>query len=95
MSGRQAILKMLGQKYNDGKKEMEAQVEEDIKKKPGFRYFLRANTRWHQGRYLTKTTGPQGSGILKSMALANSLVILSEDAEFIKKGEKVNVRFLD
>jgi molybdopterin molybdotransferase len=92
---RPAILKMLGQKYNDRKKEVEAQVEEEIKKKPGFKYFLRANTRWHQGRYFTKTTGPQGSGILKSMALANSLVILSEDAEFIKRGEKVNVRFLD
>ncbi len=92
---RPAILKILGQKNNDGRKEMEAVAEEDIKKKPGFRYFLRANTRWHQGRYLTKTTGPQGSGILKSMALANSLIILPEDKEFVKKGERVTVIFLD
>ena len=92
---RPAVLKMLGQKNNDGRKEVEAAAEEDIRKKPGLRYFLRANTGWRQGMYFTKTTGPQGSGILKSMALANSLIILPEDAEFIKKGEKVNVRFLD
>ena len=92
---RPAILKMLGQKNNDGRKEMEAVAEEDIKKKPGFRYFLRANTGWKQGMYFTKTTGPQGSGILKSMALANSLIILPEDKEFVKKGEKIRVRFLD
>lgn len=92
---RPAILKMLGQKNNDEKKEAKAVLEEDIKKKRGFRYFLRANTRWHQGRYLTRTTGPQGSGILKSMALANSLIILPEDKEFVKKGERVTVIFLD
>ena len=91
---RPVILKMLGQK-EDERKEAEAVLGEDIKKKRGFRYFLRANTRWHQGRYLTRTTGPQGSGILKSMALANSLIILPEDKEFVKKGERVTVRFLD
>jgi len=91
---RPVILKMLGQK-KDERKKIEAVLEEDIKKKPGFRYFLRANTRWHQGRYLTRTTGPQGSAILKSMALANSLIILPEDKEFVKKGERVTVIFLD
>lgn len=88
------ILKMLGKK-EDERKEVEAVLEEDIKKKSGFRYFLRANTQWQRGMYFTKTTGPQGSGILKSMALANSLIILPEDKEFVKKGEKVTVRFLD
>ena len=91
---RPAILKMLGQK-NDERKEVEAVVGEDIKKKPGFRYFLRANTSWKQGMYWTKTTGPQGSGILKSMALANSLIILPEDKHFIKKGTRIRVRFLE
>ena len=91
---RPVILKMLGQK-EDERKEVEAVLGQDLKKKKGFRYFLRANTRWQQGKYVTKTTGPQGSGILKSMGLANSLIILPEDKEFIKKGKKVTVRFLD
>ena len=91
---RPAILKMLGQQQ-DTRKEVDAVLEEDIKKKKGLRYFTRAQTRWEDGVYLVRTTGPQGSGILKSMALANSLIILPEDEEFIEKGTRVTVRFLD
>lgn len=91
---RPAILKMLGQ-TSDDRQEAEAFLEEDIEKKKGLRYFLRAQTRWEDGGYLTKTTGPQGSGILKSMMLANSFIILPEEEEFIKKGAKVRVRFLN
>lgn len=90
---RPAILKMLGQK--DGlRKEAEAVLEGDIKKKKGLRYFVRANTRWQQGKFVTDTTGPQGSARLKSMALANSLIILPEEDEHIEKGRRVAVRFL-
>jgi molybdopterin molybdotransferase len=91
---RPMILKMLGQN-EDTRKELDAVLEEDIKKKKGLRYFLRARTRWEDGVYLTRTTGPQGSGILKSMALANSLIILPEEEEEIKRGTRVTVRFLD
>jgi len=90
---RPTILKMLGQK--DEQEEVEAILVEDIHKKKDFRYFLRAQTRWRDGVYLTRTIGPQGSGVLKSMALANSLIILPEDKELVKKGEWVTVRFLD
>jgi molybdopterin molybdotransferase len=91
---RPAILNMLGQNI-DSRKEVEAVLDEEISKKKGFRYFLRAQTRYKDGAYLTHTTGPQGSGILKSMLLANSLIILTEEVGFIKKGAKVTVRFLD
>lgn len=90
---RPAILRMLGQN-DDMRHEVEAILEEDIKKKRGLRFFLRALTRWENGEYRTKTTGPQGSAILKSMMLANSLIILPEDEEYIKRGTKVRVRFL-
>ena len=90
---RSAILKMSGQK-DDEKKEVTAILDEDIKKKKGFRFFLRANTLWHKDAYFTKTTGPQGSGILKSMGLANSLIILPEDKEFVRKGNRATVKFL-
>lgn len=91
---RPAIAKMLGHNH-DNQKEAEAILEEDITKKQGLRYLLRANTYWKNGAYHTKTTGPQGSGILKSMALANSLIILPEDREGYNKGNKVRVRFLE
>jgi len=91
---RPAILKMLGRK-RDYRNEVEAVLEESIAKKKGLKYFLRARTRWEDGSYVTRTTGAQGSGILKSMALANSLIILPEEKEHIKKGEKVTVWFLN
>lgn len=91
---RPTILKMLGQKI-DNRKEVDAVLEEDLKKKKGIMYFLRAQTRWEEGVYLTQTIGPQGSGILKSMALSNSLIILPEEEEFVEKGTRVTVRFLD
>ena len=91
---RPAILHMIGQIHEE-RKDADAVLEESITKKKGLRYFLRAQTRWEEGIYLTRTTGPQGSGILKSMALANSLIILAEDEEFVEKGTRVTVRFLD
>ena len=90
---RPAILKMLGQ-GGDCCNEIDAVLKEAIFKKNGLKYFLRAVTRWEEGHYVTRTTGPQGSGILKSMTLANSLIILPEDIERVEKGEKVKVRFL-
>ncbi|MBI5144504.1 MAG: molybdopterin molybdotransferase MoeA [Candidatus Omnitrophica bacterium] len=91
---RPLILKMLGQEKDD-RIEVEATLEEAIEKRKGLRYFLRAWTQWHNGAYRTRTTGPQGSGILRSMALANSLIILPEDKGYFKRGAKVTVRFFD
>lgn len=89
-----AILKIEGANDLDVKN-VDAVLEENITKKKGLRYFIRAITRWEDGIYLTRTTGPQGSGILKSMALANSLIVLPEDEENIEKGVRVTVRFLE
>ncbi|MFC1623981.1 gephyrin-like molybdotransferase Glp [Candidatus Omnitrophota bacterium] len=91
---RPTILKLSGQEL-DKRCEVDAILEEDVKKKKDLRYFLRAETRWEDGTYHTRTTGPQGSGILKSMALANSLIVLPEEKDYVKKGSKVKVRFLD
>jgi len=89
-----AIIKMLGQ-GGDYRNAVNAILEEKITKKKGLKYFLRAKTRWENGIYVTRTTGAQGSGILKSMALANSLIILPEEKKHIKKGEEVTVWFLN
>lgn len=91
---RPAILKMMGQKEDDSK-EVEALSEEDLNKTKGVRYFLRARTRWENGVYLTKTSGKQGSAMLKPMSLANSLIIMEEGRGAVKSGTKVRVRFLD
>jgi molybdopterin molybdotransferase len=90
---RPAIHKMLGQREDD-KKEVTAILQEDIKKKKDLKFFIRAQTSWQDNKYITKTTGPQGSGILSSMVLANSLIILSEEEEFVAKGTGVKIKFL-
>ena len=87
-----AIRKMLGQKGEE--REVDALLQEDIKKKKGLRFFIRAVTRWEGGRYVTVSTGPQGSGMLSSMVRANSLIILPEDEELVKQGTMVKVRLL-
>ncbi|MBI4842902.1 MAG: molybdopterin molybdotransferase MoeA [Nitrospirae bacterium] len=90
---RPAMMKMTGCRVGE-RKEVEALLEEDIKTKKGLRFFIRARTRWNNGGYVTKTTGPQGSGMLSSMVKANSLIIVHEDIDTVKKGSKVKVRFL-
>lgn len=87
---RPCILKMSGNKsiYRDI---VEAILEEDIQRKPGRREFMRAKIKLVNGKYYAKPTGPQGSGMLKSLVLANGLIIVPEEIIDLPKGSKVNV----
>jgi len=42
-----------------------------------------------------ETTGEQGSGILKSMVLANGIIVIPEDMDFVGEGSEVMVQLLD
>ncbi|MEW6455463.1 MAG: gephyrin-like molybdotransferase Glp [Acidobacteriota bacterium] len=86
---RPAILKMMGKKP-ENLPIVKAILEEEIKKKGGRRHFLRGIIRFDGDRAFVKTTGPQGSGILKSMVLANCLIVIPEDVKFIPHGEKID-----
>jgi len=71
-------------------------LEEDIHKKPGRRNFIRGIVRRGDGGVLyARTTGGQGSGILRSMSEANGIIILQEDTEGAKAGEKVDVYLIN
>lgn len=85
-----ALLKMMGDK-EIGHHKIKAILTEDIKKKAGRKNFLRAELKMIDGHNYVSLTGPQGSGILKSMVLANALVIIPEDVVELKKGEEVAV----
>lgn len=64
-----------------------------IKKKPGRREFQRGTlSRDADGRYRVSTTGHQGSGVLRSMAIANCLIVLPEDAGTVEAGGEVDVQ---
>jgi molybdopterin molybdotransferase len=90
---RPALLKMMGKK-NFNKPTVEAIAEDTITNDDGRRVYNRAIIVRRDGHYYARLTGPQGSGILKSMALANGLVLIPED-KTIKKGETVQALMLD
>jgi len=91
---RPAIIKMMG-KRNLAKPTVEAVIEGSIKNTDGRRVFARAIVEKRGGQYFARLTGPQGSGILTSMALANGLVVVPEDKPGVKAGDLVKVMMLD
>jgi len=91
---RPAILKMMG-KNNLNKPAIEAVIENPIVNNDGRRIFTRAVVEKRGGQYFARLTGPQGSGILTSMTLANGLVIVPEDKVRVEAGDMVQVIMLD
>jgi len=91
---RPAILKMMGKK-NLTKPTVQAVVEDAIENTDERRVFTRVIVEKRGGQYFARLTGPQGSGILTSMALANGLAIVPEDKPGVKAGDVVEVMMLD
>jgi len=91
---RPAILKMMGKK-NLAKPVIEAVIEGPIVNNDGRRVFTRVIVGKRNGLYFARQTGPQGSGILTSMSLANGLVIIPEDKSGVEAGDVVQVMMLD
>lgn len=91
---RPAILKMLGKTCLD-KPVVEAVLDEPIQNGDGRRVFARAIVEKREGHYHARLTGPQGSGVLTSMALANGLVVVPEDVRQANAGDVVEVQMLD
>jgi molybdopterin molybdotransferase len=69
-------------------------LKEDIEKKPGLTYFLRGFYSTRDGVVFVSTTGPQGSGILRSMSAANCLIVLPEHVEKIRAGEGAEIQLI-
>jgi molybdopterin molybdotransferase len=76
--------------------EIGAYLEEPVSVKPGRRYFLRGVARLEGGKFFVKTTGEQGSGILKSMVDSNCLIIIPENVRALGPGQTVSIQlFMD
>jgi molybdopterin molybdotransferase len=91
--GRPALFKMLG-RGDWQRPRLQAICEDRIVNTDGRRIFARAIVTHRDGRYYASLTGPQGSGILTSMALANALTIISEDVDVVEEGEEITVMML-
>ncbi len=91
---RPAILKMMGKKTL-AKPTVQAIIEDNIANNDGRRVFSRVMVTKRGGQYYASVTGPQGSGILTSIAKANGLAVIPETSKGVKAGEIVQVQMLD
>ena len=66
-------------------------LQDEVRKRRGVRTFLRGILSQLNGQDVVTTTGPQGSGILRSMNLANCLIDIPEDVEQLQPGEMIQV----
>jgi len=91
---RPALLKMAGaEKIN--KPVIGAKLTENIKKKPGRKHFVRGVYTISNNQFHVKTTGDQGSGILRSMSEANCLIMLPEESGNAAPGDIVDIQLID
>lgn len=90
---RPALLKMAGH-TNLLRPTFNAVLASDVTNKDGRVNFMRAILTEENGQHIAKTTGPQGSGILHSLVLANGLITIPSGAS-INAGEIVEAQLLD
>ena len=93
---RPAIRRLLGHRL-PFRRTVPVCVGEPITLGPKLRHFLRAVVRPEGagGGLVARLTGPQGSGILTSMARANALLIVPEDRAEVSAGETLTALLLD
>lgn len=85
-----ALRKMLGRKalYSPV---VTARLAERVVAGTGLTQFLRVRLSDENGRLVARLTGPQGSGILSSIAHADGLLVVPEDATELAAGSEVKV----
>jgi molybdopterin molybdotransferase len=90
---RPAVRKMMG-RDKLYRPEAQAILASDIRKRPGRLHYIRVRVAKRDGDYFAESTGPQGSGILKSMVLADGLALIPAETDLVKAGERVLTRLI-
>ncbi len=90
---RPALLKMAGH-TELLRPTFEAVLTTDVTNSDGRVNYMRAIISKENGEYVAKTTGPQGSGILHSLVLANGLITIPSGVT-LSAGERVEAQFLN
>jgi molybdopterin molybdotransferase len=68
---------------------------EDLRKVPGRTEYQRGIVFQDQGAWKVRTTGQQGSGVLRSMSEANCFIVLEHERGPVKAGEPVSVQLFE
>ncbi len=72
-----------------------ARLADSLKHSTGRDEYVRAITIWNGAGYITRSTGAQGSSILSSMTLANSLLLFPADIPLLNAGDEAEVMMLE
>ena len=91
---RPALLKLMGARKIE-KPMVNAFLEENVANRGGSVNLLRGCFTIRNGEFYVSTTGSQKSSVLGSMSRANCLIVIPEDAEGLKAGEKVTIQLID
>jgi len=75
--------------------EVTVRLAEEVFHTPGRRSYQRAIVSRESSGYLARTTGAQGSGMLRSMVLANALLVLPSDTAVFPAGTELSALLLD
>jgi molybdopterin molybdotransferase len=91
---RPALLKMMGHR-NLFRRTVEARLCETIEKKRGSCHFMRARVSRGPDGCLVAATWREPSAVIRSMAGANGLIVIPEEATAVCAGDPVTVQLLD
>ena len=89
------LLLRLGGRSELARPEIEAVAGEAFRKKPGREHYLRVFLEKRGREVVATTTGSQSSGVLRSMTLADGLLVFPSDASEISTGASARVIVLD
>lgn len=90
---RPALIKMMGgRKIN--KPLLRARMNGEYRKKPDRVHFIRGCFQRYRDELQVSITGPQGSGILRSMSEANCLILIPEEVTHVGTGDWVTIQLI-
>jgi molybdopterin molybdotransferase len=74
---------------------LKAVAAENLRKVPGRTEYQRGVVFKAQDQWKVRTTGQQGSGVLRSMSEANCFIVLEHERSAVKAGELVSVELFE
>jgi molybdopterin molybdotransferase len=74
---------------------VEVRLAEDLRKKDGRLHFVRVRLERRDGEIFARSTGSQSSGVLRSMVLAQGVLIFPAEATELRAGDTASVQILD
>jgi molybdopterin molybdotransferase len=91
---RPALRKMTGQRAWF-RPTVQAVLGERLRKKPGRLHFVRVSLLRKDGEIIARETGNQSSGVLRSMSLAQGLLVFPAEASELAAGDSATVQIVD